>query len=201
MTLTRTSDQPRKHRTRKCAVCRERFEPRSMTHKACKAECAATLVERQREKAQRKAAQVERAAIRAEKRAKEKTSVKESRLQDVVNEIARVRDHEYGCISCDKPPYWTGGAWHGSHFKSVGSNSALRYNLWNIHKACSECNYFQAGNIAAYEVRLRQKIGDERVDWLKSHPRERNYSRDWLDRAYVVARKYLKRLKKRKGLK
>jgi hypothetical protein len=197
--LTRTSDQSRKRRIRKCAVCREQFEPRSISHKACKPTCATTLVQQQREKADRKAAKAARAATREEKRANEKTSVKLDRLQAVVNEIARVRDSEFGCISCNKTSYWTGGDWHGSHFKSVGSNSALRFNLWNIHKACDQCNYFQAGNIASYEVRLRIKIGDDRVDWLKNHPREREYSREWLDRAREVARKYLRRLKKRKG--
>lgn len=191
---------------KKCRApgCRKEYVPHAPFVTWCSPDCATVIA--LAKLAKMKAAQAKKAAAekrvqsRQQKLATEKTSVKESRLQDVVNAIARVRDHEYGCISCDKPQYWAGGAWHGSHFKSVGSNSALRYNLLNIHKACDQCNYFQAGNIANYETRLRQKIGDERVDWLKNHPRSREYSRDWLDRAYVIASKYLKRLRRRKGL-
>jgi hypothetical protein len=91
--------------------------------------------------------------------------------------------------------------WQGSHFKSVGSNSALQFNLWNIHKACDQCNYFKAGNIAPYETRLRQKYGDEHVDWLKNHPREREYTQEYLDRLARILRKKIRRREKALGIK
>ncbi|MEX5385685.1 recombination protein NinG, partial [Cronobacter muytjensii] len=109
--------------------------------------------------------------------------------------------HHYGCISCDKPAHWTGGKWHGSHFKSVGSNSALQFNLLNINKSCDQCNFFMAGNIGPYETRLRQKIGDEKVDWLKNHPRGREYTPEYLDRLARILRKKIRRTEKRLGIK
>ena len=93
------------------------------------------------------------------------------------------------------------GIWTASHFKSVGSNSALRFNAWNIHKGCEQCNLFKSGNIAEYEKRLVLKVGSERVDWLKCHNRSREYSKEYLMRLQAIARRWIKRREKRLGIK
>lgn len=179
-------------RKRKCAVCRQPFAPRSMTHKACKPECAESL-----------ALQIKAKRERADDRRRKKEAKTPAQLAEPVRKLAQrysvLRDNAYGCISCDKGPHWH-GVWHGSHFKSVGSNSALQFNLWNINKSCDQCNYFMAGNIGPYETRLRQKYGDERVDWLKSHPRSREYTPEYLDRLAAILRKKIRRLEKRLGI-
>lgn len=181
-------------RTRKCAVkgCANRFQPRSITHKVCGPDCAAVHAAAERKRLDAKQTR--------EAKAKAKTP---SQLAEPVRKLAQryavLRDRDFGCISCDKPPHWTGGKWHGSHFKSVGSNSALQFNLLNIHKACDQCNYFLAGNIGPYETRLRQKIGDEKVDWLKCHPRSRDYTPEYLARLAAILRKKIKRLEKKYG--
>lgn len=87
-------------------------------------------------------------------------------LQDAVNAYVRLRDINDPCISCDKPATWQ-GQWHASHFKSVGHAPFLRFNLLNIHKACSVCNKWKSGNYAGYKPRLEKKIGKEMVDWLE----------------------------------
>ena len=113
-----------------------------------------------------------------------------------INRIARIRDKDMPCISCDRPHSWN-GQWHASHYKSVGSNSALRFNLSNIHKACSICNNHLSGNIAEYARRLPDRIGMERFRFIENHPRERKYSREYLIRLKAVAMRWCKRLERR----
>jgi hypothetical protein len=183
-----------KRRTRKCAVkgCFNRFQPRNMTHKVCGEECAAVFAASERKRLDAKQTRERKAAMKT-------VAQKAEPVRKLAQRYAVLRDRDLGCISCDKPAHWTGGKWHGSHFKSVGSNSALQFNLWNINKACDQCNYFMAGNIGPYETRLRQKYGDERVDWLKSHPRSREYTDEYLARLARILRKKIKRLEARYG--
>lgn len=153
------------------------------------------------------AAGAKRAALLARaQRAKDKERKRElstpAQLAEPVRKLAQkyavLRDRDYGCISCDKGPHWH-GVWHGSHYKSVGSNSALQFNLWNINKACDQCNYFLSGNIGPYRARLCQKLGEERVEWLDNHPRSREYTPEYLDRLARILRKKIRRLEKRIG--
>jgi len=113
-----------------------------------------------------------------------------------VNRYVRLRDRNEGCISCDKPANWP-GQWHASHYKSVGANSFLRFHLWNIHKACSECNNYLSGNIHEYSKRLPGRIGQEKFNFLLSAPREKKYTRDYLVRLKKVAMLKCRRLEKR----
>jgi hypothetical protein len=179
-------------------ACRKRFVPDPLWLRCCSEECGVVIG--LEAVAKRKAAKEK--AERAVDRKKKKEQKTPAQLAEPVRKLAQkyavLRDRDYGCISCDKGAHWTGGVWHGSHFKSVGSNSALQFNLLNINKACAQCNYFLAGNIAPYETRLRQKIGDVRVDWLKNHPRSREYTPEYLDRLASILRKKIKRLERRR---
>lgn len=119
--------------------------------------------------------------------------------QTVANKIARVRDSADGCISCNRPATWD-GQWHGSHFRSVGAASAVRLNLWNIHKACSICNHHKSGNIGEYEPRLVAKIGQEKVDWLKAQNQIVRYAPEYCKKYLRVMRKKLNRMEKRHAM-
>lgn len=106
-----------------------------------------------------------------------KTLKNQTRLtQNACNRLVRLLDDEKPCVSCGKHNTLEAG-----HFKSVGSTPELRFCLLNIHGQCRACN--QAGTIgrkrgknpetvaSEYERRLRLRIGDEAVDWLKGpHP-------------------------------
>ena len=113
--------------------------------------------------------------------------------QAIANHYARVRDSNDGCISCDKLSDWH-GQWHGSHFRSVGAASAVRFNLWNIHKSCSVCNNYLSGNIGAYTPRIIGKIGQEKVDWLYTQNKVTSYSVDYLKKYKHVIGKRLRRM-------
>lgn len=188
-------------RAKKCAnrACRAPYmpDPRTPFKNWCSDDCAHTIAMDKLAKQKLAKAKAERAEDKRRKQDGMKMSDRLELVQKLVNRAAVLRDNADGCISCDKGPWWNGGVWHGSHFKSVGSNSALRFNLLNIHKACSQCNWHMGGNIANYEPRLALKIGPERLEWLKNHPRGREYSVEYLTRLARVMRRLIKRYERR----
>lgn len=191
-----------KPKTRKCAECPTRFilSPQRPTQRVCESiECLLKHVERNKEKDAKKAAKAERMKDAARRDAITPMRDRLARLQVIVNQIVNLRDRFKPCISCDKP-WIEGEVRHASHFKSIGSNSALRFNFWNLNTSCSACNWKKAGNIQEYEPRLRIKIGNDKVDFLKNHPRSREYTVEWVNRATKIANKKLRRLKKRIGI-
>ena len=145
---------------------------------------------------------------RAQRVTKEKKKIKDRKeaiktptewhneLQVLVNRYVRLRDRKDGCISCYKTSAWN-VQWHASHYFSRGSSSALRFNLWNIHKACSVCNNYLSGNIEGYTPRLIEKIGQERYEWLvENKSKVIKFDLDRTKRAIKIARKAIKRLEK-----
>lgn len=187
----------RKPKTRKCKVCRNPFEVRNMmTHKCCSDDCAVSLALKLLAEKKAKEARAERkrqADLKAESRP---LSKRLALAEKAVNRYVRARDYFLGCCSCEKGAHWD-GQWHACHFKSVGSNSRLRYNLWNINKGCNECNVFMAGNLIAYEAHLVKKYGQERVDWLKCQNGVTKYAPEYLDRLARVFNKKALRAEKR----
>jgi hypothetical protein len=121
-----------------------------------------------------------------------------SEAQKEVNRYVRLRDVHLGCVSCDKPANWD-GQWHASHFRSVGAASAVRFNLWNIHKSCSVCNNWKSGNLSDFEPRLREKIGNQKVDWLRTQNKRAHYSIEYLKRLKYVMKKKANRQEARNG--
>jgi len=184
---------PKGPRTRKCGnpACRAPFAPRSMTHKACGPDCAQALTVAKRQKQERK-------ADRERKHEQAPISKLARRAQAVINLYVRLRDAHLPCVSCDRPASW-GGQWHASHLKSRGANSALRFNLWNVHKSCSICNHHLSGNIGEYRWRLIERIGAAKLEFLDCHERSRQYTREYLLRLIAVFTKKIKRKLKRKS--
>jgi hypothetical protein len=197
--VTRDVDQltvkPKRTSKRKCCICHA-APPANQMATVCSVSCAIVKANQDRDKRAAKAAKVERAMTRQQKQDTKPIKEHLKATEKAVNLYARVRDHAHGCISCDKPASWD-GVWHASHFKSVDSNSVLRFNLLNIHKACDQCNWFMAGNIAEYEKRLLLKIGAARVDWLKCQGGVKTYDAAYLVRLKAVITKKTKRALKR----
>lgn len=172
-----------------CRHCGKEFAPARPLQAVCSPKCAraATVVAKKAAKAS------ERASTKA-RREKLKTRQDWAReAQAIVNKYVRMRDWWRGCISCDKGHGWD-GQWHASHFRSVGAASALRFNLWNIHKSCSVCNNWKSGNLAEYLPRMVERFGQDRVDWLMAQNQLADYSVDYLQRLKSVMGKRLKRL-------
>ena len=170
---------------KRCKVCRQPFEPRPPRALVCSEDCAGAFAVSKRLKEERRAEKAAQALERKDTKARKERLKSLSQLakeaEREVNRYVRARDFKEGCISCDKPATWQ-GQWHASHFRSVGAASQLRFNLWNIHKACSVCNNHLSGNIRNYESRLKTKIGDEKHAFLLEENSCKKYNRDYLVR-------------------
>ncbi len=129
----------------------------------------------------------------------QKTTELEAKCRKIVQHLARIRDRNDGCISCHVGPDY-GGQWHGSHFRPAGNNAAVQLHLWNIHKACAQCNKFKGGNLSEYRPRLVEKIGADRVAWLDSQTQPVKQTPDYIEylrRFQTVMGKRLYRAKRR----
>lgn len=178
-----------------CSVCKTEFTPSRPLQKVCGPVCALAHA-KAKESRQRKAIEkVERREIRAAKERIKSRAEYLKEAQAVMNRYVRLRDAHLGCVSCDKPATWP-GQWHCSHFRSVGAAPHIRFNLWNMHKACSICNNHLSGNIAEYLPRLIERIGAERVEALQCDSRIVRYDIPYLKRLKAVFSKKCRRLEK-----
>ena len=181
-----------KVKQKKCKVCRTEFTPSKPMQCVCGLQCALSLASSAKAKRERSQASQERNETKAKLEKLKSRADWAREAQAEVNRYVRYRDMHLGCVSCDKPATWD-GQWHASHFRSVGAASAVRFNLWNIHKSCSVCNNWKSGNLSDYEPRLRAKIGDAKVDWLRTQNHVVSYSVDYLKRVKKVFAKKSKR--------
>jgi peptidyl-tRNA hydrolase len=136
---------------------------RSM-QKVCGALCAAAWAKKLSEQKAARAQRDERKSLREalEKAKTRATHLKE--LQAAFNAWVRARDAGQPCISCRRHHQ---GQWHAGHYRSVGSEPALRFEPDNVHLQCAPCNTHLSGNLIAYRVNLITKIGLSRVEWLE----------------------------------
>jgi len=171
-----------------CKHCGSCFIPVRPLQQVCSPICASRLVKTaKKEEAERTKAR--KAALKSRRQWMDEA-------QTIVNKYVRLRDKDKPCCSCDRPASWD-GQWHASHFRSVGAASAVRYNLWNIHKGCSICNNHKSGNLEGYRPRILERIGSEKVDWLMGQNQLVKYEVDYLERLIRVMRKKVKRLEAR----
>ena len=194
--------QPKTPKPKKCAVCKAEFTSHGGFVTWCGFDCGVVLATARLGKAKRKAAKekkVEAVKERKEtkaRREKQKTpSAHEKECREIVQEIARIRDRNDGCISCHMPANYN-GLWHGSHFRPAGNNAAVQFHLWNIHKACAQCNLFKGGNLSQYRPRLVEKIGEARVQWLESQTQVVKTNVSYTEKFKKVMGKRLRRIKK-----
>ena len=102
-------------------------------------------------------------------------------LWDVFSLYIRQRDTDdtgYGnCISCNKPIQIGTKDCQAGHYIPKGQGGSHHLGLprspddllceRNVNLQCSKCNMIEGGNFINYEIGLRQKYGDEKVDELK----------------------------------
>jgi hypothetical protein len=162
----------------------------------CCIDCLAVKVAKKRINSEKAAKKAQSRELKAAKTAIKPLKYFADKAQVVINKYVRLRDSHLGCVSCDKPASWN-GQWHASHFRSRGAASSIRFNLWNIHKSCSICNNWKSGNLSEYEPRLREKIGDIKVDWLRAQNQRADYSVEYLKRLIMIFNKKNKALAKK----
>jgi hypothetical protein len=184
-------------RPRKCANCREPFQPRTSMIKWCSTDCGAALALVKLEKVKAKAARDDRKKTRAQLEAMKTIAKLEDECRKIVQKIARIRDRNDGCISCHMGPNYS-GQWHGSHYRAHGACSSLQFHLWNIHKSCAQCNLYKGGNKEGYIAGLLAKsgYGRERLEWLDCQPKSKRFDRAYLLRFKSVMGRRCRRLEK-----
>jgi hypothetical protein len=126
-----------------------------------------------REKARKAIADLGRKEIRAAKERIKPKGLYMKEAQTAFNAWVRERDAALPCISCGRHHQ---GKYDAGHYRTVGSNPALRFEPLNCHRQCSPCNTQLSGNIVNYRIALVRRIGAEAVDWLEGPHEPKKYT-------------------------
>ena len=170
MTIERKQPKPKTCRN---PACRTSFVPQRLGQTVCNYTCGLAIKDVNQEKARKSLAQRERREIKVRK---EKLKSRADHLKDTqqaFNAWVRERDAELPCISCGRHHQ---GKYDAGHYRTVGSNPALRFEPLNCHRQCSPCNTQLSGNIVNYRIALVTRIGAEAVDWLEGPHEAKKYT-------------------------
>lgn len=207
----------RKPSRRKCKVCGEYFVPKfhDIRIRWCCPEHGTILAMEEREKEKVKAAakrikeQKEAEKAGRKRRQEKRESLKsksqwDKEAQSAFNRYIRIRDEGKECVSCGNPllgksNYLTGSAIDASHYRSRGAASHLKFNVFNVHSACTRCNRQLSGNAVEYRIRLIERIGLERVERLESDNEPRRFDIPYLQRIKSIFTRKARALEKRRG--
>lgn len=171
--MTRTALKGVKQKT--CKACGGKFRPSLSTQKACSVKCALDLAKQpEGQKVARKAiADRERREIKARKERLKSRADYVREAQTIFNQWVRLRDAALPCISCGRHHE---GKYDAGHYRTVGSNPALRFEPLNCHKQCVPCNQHKSGDIVNYRINLVQRIGAEAVAFLEGPHEPQRYT-------------------------
>lgn len=182
-------------KAKKCrvATCRASFVPSRMGQAVCSQACAMIDAPRHEPKARKALAEIGRKDIKVRK---EKLKTRADHLKDTqqaFNAWVRARDAALPCVSCGRHHQ---GKYDAGHYRTVGSNPALRFEPMNCHRQCSPCNTRLSGNIVNYRIELVKRIGAEAVEWLEGPHEAKKYTVDELKAMTADYRAKTKELKK-----
>ena len=183
---------------RKCAVrtCRASFVPTQSFQSWCSPECGVQIARDKQQKERAALAKIERKAIREAKERIKPRSEHAREAQAAFNAWVRERDAEQPCISCCRHHQ---GKYDAGHFRSVGSNPALRFEPLNCHKQCVPCNRHKSGNAIEYRIGLVARIGADAVAWLEGPHEPKHYSIDDLKQIKAQYRAMTRKLQRARG--
>ena len=181
-------------RPKKCRVCREMYTPSKPLQVVCSPNCALLHAKQKRERERKALDKIERKAIREAKERVKPRSEYMKEAQAAFNAWVRERDAGLPCISCGRHHQ---GKYDAGHYRSVGSNPALRFEPLNCHKQCVPCNQHKSGNVIEYRIGLVARIGAEAVAWLEGRHAPKHYSIDDLKQIKAHYRQKLRELKER----
>ncbi|MFJ7312538.1 recombination protein NinG [Pseudomonas sp. NPDC098747] len=171
-----------KPKTCRVESCGASFVPARLGQAVCSPACAIVDAPKNQVRARKAIDQRERREIKIRKEKLKSRAEHLREAQAAVNEYVRLRDAHLSCISCDSSPcdndLLTGSRWDAGHYRSVGACPELRFEPLNIHRQCVKCNRNLSGNAVEYRIRLVQRIGADKVDWLEGPHSARRYTVD-----------------------
>ena len=162
-------------RPKKCRVCRETYTPSKPLQIVCSPSCGLMHAAQKRERERKALVKIERKAIREAKEKIKPRAAYMKETQSAFNAWVRARDADQPCISCGRHHQ---GKYDAGHYRSVGSNPALRFEPLNCHRQCVPCNQHKSGNAIEYRIGLVARIGAEAVAWLEGRHEPKRYSID-----------------------
>lgn len=180
-------------RPKKCKnpECGEKFVAQRMGQAVCSPKCGLAIKDVNQTKARKALADVGRKELQA---AKERVKPKGQYMREAqaaFNSWVRARDAAQPCISCGRHH---DGKYDAGHYRTVGSNPALRFHPDNCHKQCVPCNQHKSGDIVNYRMSLVLRIGQDKVDWLEGPHEPQRYTIDDLKQIKAEYRAKLKQL-------
>lgn len=162
-----------KQKTCKNPACRASFIAQRLGQAVCSPKCGLAIKDVNADKARKALAEVGRKELQA---AKERVKPKGQYMreaQTAFNAWVRERDAKLPCISCGRHHQ---GKYDAGHYRTVGSNPALRFEPLNCHRQCSPCNTHKSGDIVNYRIELVKRIGAELVEWLEGPHEPKRYT-------------------------
>jgi hypothetical protein len=162
-------------RPKKCKnpACGISFPPQRLGQAVCSPKCGLAIKHVNEEKARKSLADIGRKEIRAAKERIKPKGQYMKEAQTAFNAWVRERDVALPCISCGRHHQ---GKYDAGHYRTVGSNPALRFEPLNCHRQCSPCNTHKSGDIVNYRIELVKRIGADRVDWLEGPHDPKRYT-------------------------
>ena len=191
----RLSLQAKTPKAKKCRVpeCGASFVPQKLGQAVCSPACAIVDAPRNQAKAHKALAQFERREIKIRKEALKSRSEHMKDTQQAFNEWVRHRDAALPCVSCGRHHE---GKYDAGHYRTVGSNPALRFEPLNCHRQCSPCNTQLSGNIVNYRIELVRRVGITNVEWLEGPHEPQKYTIEELKALTAKYRALTRELKK-----
>ncbi len=173
---------------KKCRTCKQKFIPKNSLQIVCSPSCAMQHVVEQSERKKKRQEKLQRDELRIRREKLKTKSDWSKEAQVAVNRYIFWRDYGKPCIACGRPLNYgvRGGAVDASHYRSRGSASHLRYNVFNIHAGCVRCNRELSGNLIPFRVNLIGKIGADRVEKLEHDNTPRKFDIDYLKRMKTI---------------
>jgi len=182
--------KPKKCKNPACGIS---FPPQRLGQAVCSPKCGLAIKDVNREKARKAIADLGRKEIRAAKERIKPKGQYTKEAQTAFNAWVRERDAALPCISCGRHHQ---GKYDAGHYRTVGSNPALRFEPLNCHRQCSPCNTHKSGDIVNYRIELVKRIGIDKVDWLEGPHDPKRYTIEDLKSIkadYLAKTKELKR--------
>jgi len=183
-------------RRKRCPSCRVMFTPARAGQAVCgEIECAIAhgQSDKGRAIAGKALAEVGRREIKVRKEALKSRSAHMKDTQQAFNEWVRYRDASLPCVSCGRHHE---GKYDAGHYRTVGSNPALRFEPLNCHKQCVPCNQHKSGNVVEYRLELVRRIGIVNVEWLEGPHEPQKYTIEELKALTAKYRALTKELKR-----
>jgi hypothetical protein len=188
----RTGIKERRKKTCANPACAAQFVPAQLGQKVCGWACGLAIAPASHDQARKAIEQRERREIKVRKEKLKSRADHTKETQAVFNEWVRLRDADLPCISCGRHHQ---GKYDAGHYRTVGSNPALRFEPLNCHKQCVPCNQHKSGDIVNYRINLVHRIGAVKVDWIEGPHEPQRYTIEQLKEIKAHYRALIRNLK------